>query len=223
MCVHFFNIDPIYSGYAVADPVISPTVNGEVIEGYEGKEGYVYFDLCIPEEEIGTESSPTIGVDVGHELLGNGDGDYKVFFEYEWDTVENNSHVQSMGNTAEIVIDDFDKLLSFDDETSFYVLVIKGKFTNLDTDTTETFYKSWHGKIGISDYNTVPTTYRYRVEAVQTMCNITATTDAYGTITPSGIVPVKKGENQTFTITPNNGYEIDDVLVDNKSVGKVVN
>ena len=215
------NKTSIYSGYAVADPVISPTVNGEVIEGYEGKEGYVYFDLCIPEEEIGTESSPTIGVDVEHALLGDGDGDYKVFFEYEWDRVENNSYVQSMGNTAEIVIDDFDKLLSFDDETSFYVLVIKGKFTNLNTDTTETFYKSWHGKIGISDYNTVPTTYRYRVEAVQTMYNITATTDAYGSITPSGTVSVKKGENQTFTITPNSGYEIDDVLVDNKSVGKV--
>ncbi len=215
------NKTSIYSGYAVADPVISPTVNGEVIEGYEGKEGYVYFDLCIPEEEIGTANSPTIGVNVDHALLGDGDGDYKVFFEYEWDRVENNSYVQSMGNTAEIVIDDFDKLLSFDDETSFYVLVIKGKFTNLNTDTTETFYKSWHGKIGISDYNTVPTTYRYRVEAVQTMYNITATTDAYGSITPSGTVSVKKGENQTFTITPNSGYEIDDVLVDNKSVGKV--
>lgn len=50
---------------------------------------------------------------------------------------------------------------------------------------------------------------------------ITATAGANGSITPSGEVTVNKGESATFTITPNNGYHIEDVLVDGVSVGAV--
>ena len=50
---------------------------------------------------------------------------------------------------------------------------------------------------------------------------ITATAGANGSITPSGEVTVNKGESATFTITPNNGYHIEDVLVDGASVGAV--
>ena len=50
---------------------------------------------------------------------------------------------------------------------------------------------------------------------------ITASAGQGGSITPSGAVSVKKGESQTFTITPSEGYEIEDVTVDGKSVGKV--
>lgn len=47
---------------------------------------------------------------------------------------------------------------------------------------------------------------------------ITASAGENGTITPNDVVSVKKGDSQTFTITPNSGYVIDDVLVDNASV-----
>lgn len=50
---------------------------------------------------------------------------------------------------------------------------------------------------------------------------ITATAGAGGSISPSGLVIVTEGENQTFTITPNEGYQIADVLVDDESVGAV--
>ena len=50
---------------------------------------------------------------------------------------------------------------------------------------------------------------------------ITATAGTNGSITPSGEVTVNKGESATFTITPNNGYHIEDVLVDGVSVGAV--
>ena len=50
---------------------------------------------------------------------------------------------------------------------------------------------------------------------------ITATAGANGSITPSGEVSVEAGGSQTFTITPNEGYEIVDVLVDGVSVGAV--
>ncbi|MCP5003398.1 MAG: S8 family serine peptidase [Planctomycetes bacterium] len=42
-----------------------------------------------------------------------------------------------------------------------------------------------------------------------------------GSISPSGDVLVNEEEDQTFTITSNDGYQISDVLVDNESVGAV--
>lgn len=39
-------------------------------------------------------------------------------------------------------------------------------------------------------------------------------------LTPSGAVSVAKGGSQTFTIKPSDNYEIEDVKVDNQSVGK---
>jgi uncharacterized repeat protein (TIGR02543 family) len=50
---------------------------------------------------------------------------------------------------------------------------------------------------------------------------ITATAGTGGTIDPTGAVSVSYGEDQAFTITPNTGYHILDVLVDGVSVGAV--
>jgi hypothetical protein len=50
---------------------------------------------------------------------------------------------------------------------------------------------------------------------------ITASAGAGGSISPSGTVHVNAGGSQTFTITPNAGYSISDVLVDGVSVGSV--
>jgi len=50
---------------------------------------------------------------------------------------------------------------------------------------------------------------------------ITATAGDNGTISPSGDVVVNSGASQAFTITPNTGYAVDDVLVDDISVGAV--
>ena len=48
---------------------------------------------------------------------------------------------------------------------------------------------------------------------------INATAGAGGTISPSGLVPVLNGANQTFSITPNTGYTITDLRVDDRSLG----
>lgn len=53
------------------------------------------------------------------------------------------------------------------------------------------------------------------------VATITATADEHGTIDPAGTITVPKGGNKTFKITPNEGYHINDVLVDGKSVGAV--
>jgi hypothetical protein len=50
---------------------------------------------------------------------------------------------------------------------------------------------------------------------------LTPTAGTGGTITPSGPVTVNYGANQTFTITPDGGYSIVDVIVDGASAGAV--
>ncbi|MBI5325973.1 MAG: hypothetical protein HZB41_11995, partial [Ignavibacteriae bacterium] len=50
---------------------------------------------------------------------------------------------------------------------------------------------------------------------------ITATAGTGGTISPSGAVSVIEGDDQQFTWTPNQGYEIADVLIDGESQGKI--
>jgi len=50
---------------------------------------------------------------------------------------------------------------------------------------------------------------------------ITASAGTGGSISPSGAVVVDQGADQTFTIAPNTGYHVDDVLVDGSSVGAV--
>ena len=52
---------------------------------------------------------------------------------------------------------------------------------------------------------------------------ITATAGAGGSISPSGDVKVNHGANQSFTITPNTGYNIEDVKIDGSSIGAVTN
>jgi len=51
--------------------------------------------------------------------------------------------------------------------------------------------------------------------------NITSSVGTGGSISPLGVVKVNHGSNQTFAITPAEGYEIADVKVDGVSVGKV--
>lgn len=50
---------------------------------------------------------------------------------------------------------------------------------------------------------------------------ITASAGANGSISPTGAVVVDYGGSQGFTITPNTGYQVADVLVDGASVGAV--
>lgn len=50
---------------------------------------------------------------------------------------------------------------------------------------------------------------------------IKATSGKHGSISPSGKVEVNEGDNQIFKFKPDENYEIDDVIVDGKSVGAV--
>ena len=50
---------------------------------------------------------------------------------------------------------------------------------------------------------------------------IKATAGSGGSISPSGNVSVREGRDQTFTITPDQGYAVSDVKIDGESVGAV--
>ena len=52
-------------------------------------------------------------------------------------------------------------------------------------------------------------------------CTIKATAGAGGSISPSGNVSVREGTDQTFTITPDQGYAVSNVKIDGKSIGAV--
>ena len=54
-----------------------------------------------------------------------------------------------------------------------------------------------------------------------TAYTIEATAGSNGSISPSGKTAVVSGEDATFIITPDSGYQVADVLVDGKSVGAV--
>ena len=51
--------------------------------------------------------------------------------------------------------------------------------------------------------------------------NIDAHSGPNGSLSPNSMQVVEHGQSQTFTITPNDGYEIEDVLVDGSSHGAV--
>lgn len=69
---------------------------------------------------------------------------------------------------------------------------------------------AWSNTWNLIIQSTTPVTY-----------TITASASPDGSISPSGSVTVNQGSNKSFTITPDSGYSIDDVLVDGSSVGAV--
>jgi len=77
------------------------------------------------------------------------------------------------------------------------------------------------GAVSIYTFNNV--TAGHTITALFTQSSsgysITATAGPGGAIDPSGTVTVLQGEDRIFTITPDAGFEIGDVLVDGTSVG----
>ena len=64
----------------------------------------------------------------------------------------------------------------------------------------------------------VRTDQSIRVTFKLTQFTITAIASANGTISPDGDIQVTGGDNQQFTFTPQSGYELDTVLIDDQSI-----
>lgn len=75
----------------------------------------------------------------------------------------------------------------------------------------------------VNPYTFTNVTANHTLTAVYTLKtnSITASAGTNGSISPNGVTAVNCGTDQTYTITPNSGYVVDDVLVDGVSVGPV--
>ena len=79
------------------------------------------------------------------------------------------------------------------------------------------------GSVGpVESYTFTNVTADHSITAMFSLfAEITVSAGPHGTISPAGVVKVALGNSQVFTITPDTGYAIKDVLVDNVSVGSV--
>jgi hypothetical protein len=98
-----------------------------------------------------------------------------------------------------------------------------GYDTNIATDYTgmvrsDDLAVSDSGGGDISYYDIGAYEYKY---IVPTTYDITATSGANGSVTPTGVTTVNSGSSRTYTITPVSGYHIADVLVDDFSQGAI--
>ena len=105
-------------------------------------------------------------------------------------------------------VDDKDNVLSGDTKVEANT-TYKWRFTPDDANYTtltgevELYHKSSSDSSGYSYYT------------------IKATAGAGGSISPSGSVSVREGRDQTFTITPDEGYTVSNVKIDDNSIGAV--
>ena len=91
--------------------------------------------------------------------------------------------------------------------------------SGLSPGQTYYFVATSYNATGESDHSDPPVSYTVPV-SVSTY-TIDASAGANGSITPFGSVAVSAGGNQNFTIGPNSGYHVDDVIVDGASIGAV--
>ena len=227
--------------YKLANPTISYLVDGES-KPVDANQPFTV--------TIGDGKKHTLGVQVSHPLLlseqGNEEDEY-VYFEYCWwdegyfadkgktmtvngprSTEELNlfSKAETDRNLHRVWVKDntipIKKTSHARTDHNYYLVEICGYIVK--DGKPEPFYQSSNNFIhfGFSEgAATVRNYYTLQVK-VDEVRVITATADEHGKIDPAaGTVTVPKGENQTFKITPNEGYHINDVLVDGKSVGAV--
>jgi len=226
--------------YKLANPTISYLVDGKT-ENVDANQPFTV--------TIGDGKEHTLGVQVSHPLLlseqGNEEGEY-VYFEYCWwdegyfadngtamtvngprsteekelfSKAETNNDLQRVwvkDNTIPIKKVDHART-----DHNYYLVEICGYIVKDGKPVR--FYQSSNNFIHVGsgeDVATVRNYYALQVK-VDEVRIITATAGDNGRITPTGDVAVPKGESKTFTITPDSGYHIKDVLVDGKSVGAV--
>ena len=109
---------------------------------------------------------------------------------------------------------------SYEGHDDYYLVVVFGyHVVNGDTINTP-FYLSANNGIGTGYAGATDGVHLLQVK-VDEVRIITATAGEHGAIAPEGTITVPKGKDQTFTITPDSGYHIKDVLVNGKSVGAV--
>ena len=229
--------------YKLANPTISYLVDGKT----ENVDANQPFTVTIGD---GKEHSIGIQVDHPLLKENQGTDEDYVYFEYYWfDEVslgdEKNTlngprsteeqkrfsaatsnvkiqYVDGKHNTIPIAKTEHARYegSSYEGYNDYYLVVVFGYHVVNGKKADTPFYLSANNGIGVGNANAThgPHLLQVKVDEVRA---ITATAGDNGRITPTGDVAVPKGESKTFTITPDSGYHIKDVLVDGKSVGAV--
>ena len=229
--------------YKLANPTISYLVDGKT----ENVDANQPFTVTIGD---GKEHSIGIQVDHPLLKENQGTDEDYVYFEYYWfDEVslgdEKNTlngprsteeqkrfsaatsnvkiqYVDGKHNTIPIAKTEHARYegSSYEGYNDYYLVVVFGYHVVNGKKADTPFYLSANNGIGVGNANAThgPHLLQVKVDEVRV---ITATAGDNGRITPTGDVAVPKGESKTFTITPDSGYHIKDVLVDGKSVGAV--
>ena len=109
---------------------------------------------------------------------------------------------------------------SYKGYNDYYLVVVFGYHVVNGDKINTPFYLSANNGIGTGNANVTDGPHLLQVN-VDEVRIITATAGDNGKIDPAGDVAVPMGKNQTFKITPNEGYHIQDVKVDRESVGAV--
>jgi len=105
-------------------------------------------------------------------------------------------------------------------------LYIKGKVVTLSaTPNSGSSFTGWSGG-GCSGTGQCAITMNNNITVTATFSSpntytITASAGTGGSISPSGSVSVNRGTSPTFTITPNTGYHVANVVVDGSSAGAI--
>ena len=238
------DIATVSGEYKLANPTISYLVDGKP----ENVDANQPFTVTIGD---GKEHSIGIQVDhpLLKEKQGT-DKDY-VYFEYYWfdevalgdgqntmngprskkekerfSTATSNVEIQYVDgehNTIPIAKTEHARYegSSYEGYNDYYLVVVFGYHVVNGKKADTPFYLSANNGIGVGNANAThgPHLLQVKVDEVRV---ITATADEHGKIAPAaGTITVPKGKSETFTITPDSGYRIKDVLVDGKSVGAV--
>ena len=237
------DIATVSGEYKLANPTISYLVDGKP----ENVDANQPFTVTIGD---GKEHSIGIQVDhpLLKEKQGT-DKDY-VYFEYYWfdevalgdgqntmngprskkekerfSTATSNVEIQYVDgehNTIPIAKTEHARYegSSYEGYNDYYLVVVFGYHVVNGKKADTPFYLSANNGIAVGNANVTdrPHLLQVKVDEVRT---ITATADEHGKIDPAGTITVPKGDNKTFTITPDSGYHIKDVLVDGKSGGAV--
>ncbi|RJP32150.1 MAG: DUF11 domain-containing protein, partial [Actinobacteria bacterium] len=194
---------------AGADGSIAPS--GAVTVGYGADQtfditpdtGYEVTDVLVDGSSVGAVTSYTFtSVDADHTI--------EASFEAAQFTITASAGANGSISPSGAVTVDYgvDQTFDITPDTGYHVADVLVDGSSVGAVTSYTFP-------AVDADHTIEASF-----AIDTF-TITASSGPHGSISPSGSVTANYGDDQTFTITADDGYVVDDVLVDGSNVGSV--
>lgn len=172
-------------------------------------EGYMISDVLVDGQSVGSENSYLFTnvtsdhtISATFEIIPDGEVVIVVNADAE------GGSVSPTGTQTITEGDDFTFTVTPDNCYEIGIVTVNGNAITLDENNSYTIEN-------VSEPQNINVTFN-RLSYI-----ITASASVGGTITPSGNVEVNCGDNKEFVITPEEGYEIENVVVDGQSQGAI--